>query len=214
MIYGSAATWATHFRGIYGQVIGVLPDAWAECASHFKGQYQSEQKVTDKLVLCLRRQQQKLGAVGWYVQPSWVLLDELRTGDPTTKGIVDFVVKFGHSETIYVAFECKWLNVVRKKKRCSQVGAYVSSGVMRYVLGKYAEQLPRGVMLGYVFDGDTAFSEQRLQRLLKRSSRAKVSATRGLTSLACSAGAIRRFESKHGRASGEIVVDHYFCPYA
>jgi len=138
----------------------------------------------------------------------------LLSGDPTTKGIIDFVVKFGHTELIYFAFECKWLNVVRRSRRYSQVAPYIEQGLMRYVKAKYAEDLPRAAVLGYVFDGDIAFCLSRLTRRISRgATKAQLTAVRNLSPLLLGAKTIVRFESEHHRPLAPIVVEHLLCPY-
>jgi hypothetical protein len=59
-------------------------------------------------------------------------------------------------EDIYFCLESKRLNVVKDRETRAYASEYVTHGMMRFVVGKYAKAVRHGGMLGYVLDGDLA----------------------------------------------------------
>ena len=72
------------------------------------------------------------------------------TQDPDPVGYVDVGILFSVGlEEVCLFIECKRLNV----NGASLATEYVSKGMMRFVTGQYAPDLPIGAMIGYVMDG-------------------------------------------------------------
>lgn len=82
--------------------------------------------------------------------------DDLSTGKQ--KGRIDLRLRHGHLESVYFAFECKRLNVIKGGRRESLSNDYVKAGMMRFITSKYAATLFQGGMIGYVMDGDVPFA--------------------------------------------------------
>lgn len=76
------------------------------------------------------------------------------SGAAISKGQIDIAVFVTREREIYLAYECKRLNVIRPDGRRALATEYVAQGVMRFITEQYSENLPMGCMLGYVMDGD------------------------------------------------------------
>ncbi len=89
-------------------------------------------------------------------------------GDSQIEGRIDIVVRFLHqfgNEDAYVAVECKKVAAYDSNLN----GKYVTTGVARFVSGKYAKDHERAFMLGYVLalpiDNILDYLDQRMQGL-------------------------------------------------
>ncbi len=87
----------------------------------------------------------------------------------TETGELDIRVMHGKLPTVYFAFECKCLNVIRKGQRNSQSGKYVGAGGMGcFLSGQYAGGSDRGGMIGYVMDNDVDYAKLAVNQALKK----------------------------------------------
>ena len=82
-----------------------------------------------------------------------VVEDDLATGDEKGRIDIQFTSPQSCREEIYLAFECKKLNVIHNGKRASLATDYVQDGMMRFITGQYAMGLTDGGMIGFVMDG-------------------------------------------------------------
>src|SRR5262249_30986438 len=84
-------------------------------------------------------------------------------------GRIDIRFIHGSREDVYLAFECKRLNVISSRgRRDSLAGKYVKEGMMRYVEGRYSRNLRTGGMIGYVMDGNAGSAISSVSRVVKR----------------------------------------------
>ncbi len=150
MIRGDSAAWRQRFVDVHAVVLARIAVVWPQCAARFEATAK-ENRMTDQLALALQRDPK---AKQFLIQTQRKLIDEDLRGDVVTKGFIDIAVFFQLDSEIYLAFECKRLNVRYKERRQSQAGKYADEGLMRYVSAQYARALPLGAMLGYVMDGD------------------------------------------------------------
>ncbi len=133
-------------------------------------------------------------------------------GTAYSTGRIDIAVLLNQDRNIYLAYECKRLNDMRKDgRRRSLAGDYVKEGLSRFVVEQYAEGLPLACMLGYVLDGDLEYAKSNV--------RARITELREEVGLvteprdAAPIGESRRFFSRHRRQSGaEIEVRHALFP--
>jgi hypothetical protein len=65
-------------------------------------------------------------------------------------------------EDVYLGFECKRLQVTRKRKMYPLVGEYVSSGMIRWIEERYGPTHFQGGMIAYVLDGDADGAVRRV----------------------------------------------------
>ena len=156
---GDPGSWLAQFQDVEERLIARLPAVWPVCLRGLPAQ-PLEDQITLRLVVHLRRDREarRLGAI----HAQLMLLEEQLTGDVVPKGYIDFAIILGENPECYVAFECKRLNVNSRSGVVSLAGVYAEKGMMRYICAQYARELPLGVMIGYVLDGNTAVAEARL----------------------------------------------------
>lgn len=209
MIIGNPSAWLVKFQDVHEKVLHVIKDVWPDCARRFHADA-LENRITDQLALMLQRDPRSRD--DWCVVPQFKLLDSDSTGDVVTKGFIDFVVIFDLNQENYIAYECKRLNVLFLSGFQTLAGKYVNEGVMRYVSAQYAQELPFGVMIGYVLDSNVPNAVTAVKNQIKNKS----------NGLHCSCASpiknlppvsfIIRFKSDHLRPNGKIEVQHLLLP--
>lgn len=200
MILGSPASWTQRLIDGHALIVGRIAALWPECAAHFQAD-SHENTITDHLARALQKDLRSR----FLIMPQHKLLDDDCHGDVVTKGVVDIAVFINLNNDIYLAFECKRLNVHYGGKRQSLSGDYVDKGMMRYVSAQYARNLPLGAMLGYVMDGDLEWALERLdQACRQRSERLRLSRPSGRPTPVASEHHVRSYPTYHLRA-GDIV---------
>ncbi len=163
MIRGDSPAWRQRFVDVHDVLLGRIAMLWPRCASRFESTAK-ENPMTDQLVLALQRDPI---ARRFLIIPQLKLVDEDLRGDVVTKGLIDIAVFLYLDNEVYLAFECKRLNVRYADGRRSQAGKYADEGLMRYVSAQYARALPLGAMLGYVMDGDVEWVVGQLAAALE-----------------------------------------------
>ncbi len=194
-----------------------LAEAWPQCVRHFGGVYAHEQKVTNKLVIELRKANRKGRCrVPGRIEAEYTLLEEsIASGSVATKGYVDMAVLVGDDEAIYLAYENKWLNVKHDTAvRRVKAREYVLEGLMRYVNEQYSALLPRGYMLGFVFDGDLAYASAKIEaEILKRRTELRCTAGTQWEKVSNCPGTMERRRTDHARKPVTITVDHILLDF-
>ena len=134
-------------------------------------------------------------------------IDEFRILARTGEGLI-----LSQDRDVYLAYECKRLNVVREDGKRSLAREYVMDGLSRFITRQYAENLPVGCMLGYVVDGDlkSAASSVRAKIVECCQDVALIREPRDDVAI----GEATRFYSRHRRGAngGEIEVRHARLP--
>ena len=64
-------------------------------------------------------------------------------GTAYSTGRIDIAVLLNQDRNVYLAYECKRLNDMRKDVRRSLAGKYVTDGLSRFVAEQYSEDLPQ-----------------------------------------------------------------------
>ena len=97
-------------------------------------------------------------------------------GNQWSTGQIDFIAQpFGvRNRELYLAYECKRLNVRGSGGPRSQATEYVKDGVARFVTEQYSAGLPLGCMLGYVEDGDVHMANRKVRQKIDELSEASV----------------------------------------
>ena len=121
-----------------------------------------EDHITEHLVQSLIRTKKVPGRIVY----QYTLLVEDVAGDVSMSSNIDFVLTVGDDEDVYLACECKRLNVPYKTGVRGLVGEYVDEGLMRFVSGQYANGLPLAMMLGYVMNARTEHARRGLRRAM------------------------------------------------
>jgi hypothetical protein len=120
--------------------------------------------------------------------------------DPDPVGYVDMGILFSIGlEEICLFIECKRLNV----NDASLAADYVSKGMMRFVTGKYAPDLPLAAMIGYVMDGEVSKASDSVLAQIRKYL-ADLCSAESLISLT----APGEFITQHTRTSVDIELRH------
>ena len=209
MIIGDPSAWLVKFQDIHEKVLHVIQDVWPDCARRFHADA-LENRITDQLALMMQRDPSSRG--NWRIEPQHKLLDSDQKGDVVTKGFIDFTVIFDLNQENYIAYECKRLNVSFTSGFQTLADKYVNEGVMRYVAAQYAQNLPLGVMIGYVLDSNVPKAVTAVKNQIKNKSKRlhcnSASPIKNLPPLSF----IIRFKSDHLRLNGKIEVQHLLLP--
>lgn len=187
-IIGSSEHWYVALVDMYDVIYEAIARVWPECqrrvtragamagASRRSRIHQvHEDPITRSLIMHLRSDP-IIRDAPIHIESQLELLPDDPQADPKPLGYLDICIRFlTGTDKLYLAMECKRLNVLRAQNRtATQAGEYVEMGMMRFVCGQYASTLPLGAMLGYVMDGniETAYTairhqiEQHAQQLL------------------------------------------------
>ncbi len=211
MIRGNSAAWRQRFIDVHAVLLARIAVVWPRCAARFEATAK-ENRITDQLALALQ-QDMIVRRHRFHIVPQLKLLDEDARGDVVTKGFVDLAVLFHQDNPVYLAFECKRLNVrYEGGHRHSLAGKYADEGLMRYVSAQYARALPLGAMLGYVMDGDVEWVLARLGAAFK--ARAVKLGFDGSLADSSAVSCLRCFRTHHRRPgeSATFEVRHALLP--
>ena len=206
MIIGNPSTWVERFQDMHIQIVEIIRLIWPSCADRFNPQSE-ENKITDQLVLLLQRH--PYSRKRWIIEPQHKLLDSDSNGDVVTKGFIDFVLFFTLDQGTYIAYECKRLNVQFPSGFKTLADKYVDEGVMRYVSAQYAQELPFGVMIGYVLDSDTPKALNAVKQQIKnKTGELLCPLPMDLPTISF----IHRFSTIHNRPTQKIEIEHLLLP--
>jgi len=158
---GSPSQWSDFFpEELVPDVLILILSSWGEVDKPYSNE--REVPITERFLPVLRRNK-GLRQLPFAVDREIWLDDE----DCQEHARLDLRFLHGYREDVYLAFECKRLNVAYDSGYRSEAGKYVHQGMKRFVQQKYASGLRHGGMIGYVMDGsvDTAISaiEQQMQ---------------------------------------------------
>jgi hypothetical protein len=202
MLAGNLEAWLPHFRTIEERISDAVDAAWPVCIAPLqlrKNAMTHEDHITEHLVQALIRTKAMPGRIIY----QYTLLAEDETGNVSMSSNIDFVLTVGDDEDVYLACECKRLNVPYKTGVRGLVGEYVDEGLMRFVTGQYSNGLPLAMMLGYVMNSQSDRARNGLRRAM-----AIRSAAIGLQSaddIAVNAGKPLRFRTTHVCVPGHRI---------
>lgn len=147
MLAGDLKAWLTQFRGLEERIADAVEAAWSICIAPLqfkKNALTHEDHITEHLVQSLIRTKLMPGRIVY----QYTLLAEDADGNASAPSNIDFALTIGDDEDVYLACECKRLNVPYKTGVHGLVGEYVDEGLMRFVTGQYSRGLPLAMMLG------------------------------------------------------------------
>ena len=209
MLAGDPAAWADRFRSFDVRFIERVAAVWRRCVDRLP-MHPDEDTVTANLVDLLNGDPGVRRRFYW-IEFQYEPFGYTAEGTAYSTGSVDIAVLLNQDRNIYLAYECKRLNDVRKDGRRGLATRYVKQGLSRFFVERYAEGLPVACMLGYVLDGDLEYAESKVRARI-----ADLSEEVGLVAEprdAAPIGESRRFFSRHRRQSGdEIEVRHALFP--
>jgi hypothetical protein len=205
MLAGDSADWLAHFRTLEERLIESVETAWPDCIAPLqavKGSMPHEDYITNHLVDALIRTKKLPGRI----VPQYPLLSPNAQQLLKVGSKIDFVLTIGDEEDVYLACECKRLNVPYKKKTRALAHEYVRDGLMRFVSGQYSQGLPLAMMLGYVMNQHADVAHQRVKRAISRSKSIQMKSS---VDNVIVAGKPIRFSTIHACVSGhDIQVRH------
>ena len=211
MLAGSLEAWLPHFRGFEERIADSVEAAWPICIAplnSMKNAMTHEDRITEHLVQSLIRSKLVPGRI----IPQYELLGQDAYGNVSILGKIDFVLTVGDDEDVYLACECKRLNVPYKRGVKRLAGEYVEQGLKRFVTGQYSSGLPLAMMLGYVMNARTDQARCGVKRAL-----ALRSISIGLLSdrdAPIISGRPLRFYTRHTCVQGHVIeVVHTFLAW-
>ncbi|MGC4026742.1 MAG: hypothetical protein QM744_17365 [Mesorhizobium sp.] len=202
MLAGDLNAWLPHFRGLEERIADAVEAAWPICIAPLQSKKSAmthEDHITEHLVQSLIRTKLVPGRIIY----QYTLLSEDGDGSVSAPSNIDFVLTIGDDEDVYLACECKRLNVPYKTGVRALVGEYVDEGLMRFVTGQYSNGLPLAMMLGYVMNAKADVARRGVKRIL-----ALRSATIGLQSerdVPIVNGRPIRFHTTHACVPGHVI---------
>ncbi|MEE4211560.1 MAG: hypothetical protein V2I43_20130 [Parvularcula sp.] len=200
MVVGDAQAWADRFVTFDDRFLERIVAVWPTCVALLPGQ-PHEDTITINLVDLLWKDAKVRRLCHW-IEYQYEPFGLASDGSKFSKGKIDIGVLFTWDRDLYLAYECKRLNVTGKGGRSSLATAYVTEGMMRFLTEQYAEGLRVGGMLGYVMDGDMPFAQSCVN--------AAILAHPPLQFLAGPdplppVGGVERFSTLHDRAPSENI---------
>ncbi|MGF6175445.1 hypothetical protein [Ensifer sp. 4252] len=165
MLVGNLDAWLPQFRDLEERMAVAVEAAWPVCIAPLqaiKDTMTHEDHITEHLVRSLIRTKLVPGRIVY----QYTLLAEDVHGNVSISGNIDFVLTIGDDEDVYLACECKRLNVPYMRGVRGLVGEYVDEGLMRFVTGQYSNALPSAMMLGYVMNARTDIARRGVKRAM------------------------------------------------
>ncbi|NTJ65889.1 hypothetical protein G6M50_16505 [Agrobacterium rhizogenes] len=202
MLAGDLNAWLPQFRGLEERIADAVEAAWPICIAPLQSKKNAlthEDHITEHLVQSLIRTKLVPGRIIY----QYTLLAEDADGNVSTPSNIDFVLTIGDDEDVYLACECKRLNVPYSTGVRGLVGEYVDEGLMRFVTGQYSRGLPLAMMLGYVMNAKTDLARRGVRRIM-----ALRSTTIGLQSerdTPIVEGQPVRFHTTHACVPGHVI---------
>lgn len=210
MALGDMTQWINRFRTPEKRFTERLVAHWPQCRDLLTSS-SKEDDITNNLVHLLCKDPEVRG-IGW-PEAQYVPLELVAdSGAVTGKGYIDIALILDHDRDMYVAYECKRLNVTHKCKRSSLATPYVKKGLYRYIDQQYSRSLPMACMLGYVMDGEVQYALDEVHAAIKShvgGGKLK-SAPKELLKI----GTSDRFQTVHLRVDGSsFEVNHTFLSF-
>ncbi len=205
MLVGEVGDWLAHFKTLEERMADAIDSVWPRCITPLharKGSLALEDRITNYLVAALIKSKKVPGRI--ILQYS--LLTETPGQKVTLSSKIDFVLTIGDDEDVYLACECKRLNVPYETGTRGLFSEYVDEGLMRFISGQYSNGLPLAMMLGYVMDAHVDEARQSLQKAMKdRSQSIRLKSTKDKTPIT---GRPVRFSTTHSLSRHDIEVTH------
>jgi len=210
MIVGDPSKWTACFKSVDDQLLERIVALWPKCLALLSGQ-PKEDLITINLKELLLKDEVVRSIVYW-IEYQFEPTTYTPEGVAYSKGQIDMCVLLQQNSSIYLAYECKRLNVVYKRTKRSMATEYVAEGLMRFVKGQYAEELEVGGMLGYVMDGDCESAKKSVRAAIQASTAAALS---GKLQALATMGKVVRFSSNHTKTTSatKIQVRHALLPF-
>ena len=211
MLTGSLENWLPHFRGVEEQVKDAVKAIWPSCIGPLqtkKDMMTHEDRITEHLVHSLIQSKSVPGRIEY----QYSLLIEDIDGNVSMSGKIDFVVTIGNDEDVYLACECKRLNIPYQARTRGLASEYVEEGLMRFITGQYSNGLPVAMMLGYVMDARIDQARCGVMRVIRQRATSLGLLSEQETPIA--EELLLRFHTTHSCTPGHVIeVAHTFLAW-
>ena len=145
---GSSTQWADFFpEDLLPDVLILVVSSWDEVDKPQRNEH--EVSITERFLPVLR-QNKGLRRLPFVIDREIWLDDEAAAEHAR----LDLRFMHGYREDVYLAFECKRLNVRYDSGFRSEASQYVHQGMSRFLEQKYARGLRHGGMIAYVMDAN------------------------------------------------------------
>lgn len=210
MALGDKTQWISRFRNADQRFTERLVVHWPQCRDSLSS-ISEEDDITNNLVHCLCKDPE-VRRIGW-PDAQYVPLEPIgETGAVTGKGYIDIALILDGDRDMYVAYECKRLNVTHKGKLASLATPYVKEGLYRYINQQYSRTLPMACMLGYVMDGESQYALDKVHAAIETHAGGKK--LQSGPNNTHKIGISDRFQTVHVRADDSIFeVTHTFLSF-
>lgn len=211
MVVGDPGHWADRFISMDDRLIARIIFLWPKCLSVLPPS--PEEDVITINLRNLLTKDVEARQIFYHLEYQFEPEGFTPEGLAFSKGQIDLAVLVDQSCSIYLAYECKRLNVQFKSGWHSLATAYVKEGVLRFVTEQYADGLPVGCMIGYVLDGNLDIALEKVRSAME-SSKADIGLSNGPETISMGDDA-ERFGTDHIRsASGAtICLRHTLLPF-
>ena len=132
----NAQEWAKRFVGMDDVFLRDVSRIWPSL-KNLLGVDAREDEITENLYNLIWNDEHARSQYYW-IELQFVSLGATAGGLVSGKGYIDLAIFFDKRRKIYLAYECKRLNVVYDAGRRSPSREYVEEGMMRFVSEKYA----------------------------------------------------------------------------
>ena len=131
MLAGDPAAWADRFRSFDARFLERVTAVWPRCIDKLP-KHPDEDTITMNLVDLLTRDPDVLRRFHW-IEFQYEPFGHTAEGTAYSRGRIDMAVFMNQDRDIYLAYECKRLNDVRRDGRRSLASGYVKDGLSRFV---------------------------------------------------------------------------------
>lgn len=186
------------------QAIELILRSWEP----FSARVNTEDKITNKFYSHLIENKSR-STYFFTIVPRPAEIDE----EGEEIGEIDLKIIYRNQEKTYFSFECKRLRVHFSSGFETLAGKYVTEGMYRYFDGRYARDLDKGGMLGYVMDGNVDVAVNDVKAAIeKRRSNLYMEEHATLEASVCiTSDQVQETHHKYGPA-GKFAIYHIFLP--
>lgn len=210
LIAGDPSLWSEVFpQGLIPQILEMVLSVWRKMD---KPRVIYEVPITRRFLAALKEDKNMRREVPVRISRECVE-DHIRTGRERGRIDLCFTPANRCHEHVYFAFECKRLNVVKKKGKKTLAPQYVKDGMIRYVNSQYASRLHDSGMIGYVMDGNLTTAIKLVDKNVRRHrTRLKMNPPGGLDTSSILKTHPQVRETVHNLRGRKFTLHHIFLP--
>jgi len=211
-VFGDPQLWLDTFpESLIPEIIQLILRVWSELPRTDRGEM--EVSITKRFRSALIQDKNLRKEIPVRIERESVE-DDINSGEELGRIDLRFTSAYQAREDVYFAFECKRLNVISNGKFQSLAGKYVKEGMMRFVVGQYAQALNCGGMLAYVMDGNLPSARKAVDAAVRRRcSKLCIAAPTGLRRSVLSKSGCQIDETVHALGSRSFTLYHLLVKF-